>query len=321
MTVRFEEKVIRPASGWSGLLLSLVLLVGGPLVSLMLAAIVSSPVVSPGIAGIGSVFFGVSGVLGLFGCVGVGPNQARVLTLFGEYRGSVRESGFFWVNPFYNKRIISLRVHNFETGSSRTPEVRDAAGRVTQEKGRSHGRPSRVNDHNGNPVEISAVVVWRVTNTAEASFQVEDYEDFLAVQSEAALRTLASRYPYDSADGELSLRGNTEEICRQLQQDIQERLDQAGVEILEARISHLAYAAEIAAAMLQRQQASAVVAARAQIVEGAVGMVRMALDHLRQDNIVELSGDQKAAVVSNLLVVLCSDRHAQPVVNTGSLHQ
>jgi regulator of protease activity HflC (stomatin/prohibitin superfamily) len=178
-----------------------------------------------------------------------------------------------------------------------------------------------VNDRNGNPVEISAVVVWRVTNTAEASFQVEDYEDFVAVQSEAALRTLASRYPYDSADGELSLRGNTEEICRQLQQDIQERLDQAGVEILEARISHLAYAAEIAAAMLQRQQASAVVAARAQIVEGAVGMVRMALDHLRQDNIVELSGDQKAAVVSNLLVVLCSDRHAQPVVNTGSLHQ
>ena len=321
MTVRFEEKVIRPTSGWSGLLLSLVLLIGGPLVSLILAAMVSSPVVSPGIAGIGSVLFGVSGVLGLFGCVGVGPNQARVLTLFGEYRGSVRESGFFWVNPFYNKRMISLRVHNFETGSSRTPEVRDAAGRVTQEKGRSHGRPSRVNDRNGNPVEISAVVVWRVTNTAEASFQVEDYEDFVAVQSEAALRTLASRYPYDSADGELSLRGSTDEICRQLQQDIQERLDQAGVEILEARISHLAYAAEIAAAMLQRQQASAVVAARAQIVEGAVGMVRMALEHLRQDNIVDLNGDQKAAMVSNLLVVLCSDRHAQPVVNTGSLHQ
>lgn len=321
MTVRFEEKVIRPASGWSGLLVSLVLLVGGPLVSLTLAAIVSSAAVSPGIAGIGSVLFGVSGILGLFGCVGVGPNQARVLTLFGEYRGSVRESGFFWVNPFYSKRMISLRVHNFETGSSRTPEVRDAAGRVTQEKGRSHGRPSRVNDRNGNPVEISAVVVWRVTNTAEASFQVEDYEDFVAVQSEAALRTLASRYPYDSADGELSLRGSTDEICRQLQQDIQERLDQAGVEILEARISHLAYAAEIAAAMLQRQQASAVVAARAQIVEGAVGMVRMALEHLRQDNIVDLNGDQKAAMVSNLLVVLCSDRHAQPVVNTGSLHQ
>jgi len=216
--------------------------------------------------------------------------------------------------------MISLRVHNFETGSSRTPEVRDAAGKVTQERGRSHGRPSRVNDRNGNPVEISAVVVWRVTNTAEASFQVEDYEDFVAVQSEAALRLLASRYPYDNTDGELSLRSSTDEICRQLQQDIQERLDQAGVEVLEARISHLAYAAEIAAAMLQRQQASAVVAARALIVEGAVGMVRMALEHLKQDNIVELNGDQKAAMVSNLLVVLCSDRHAQPVVNTGSLH-
>jgi regulator of protease activity HflC (stomatin/prohibitin superfamily) len=156
--------------------------------------------------------------------------------------------------------LISLRVHNFETGSSRTAEVRDAAGRVTLEKGRSHGRPSKVNDRNGNPVEISAVVVWRVTNTAEASFQVEDYEDFVAVQSEAALRSLASRYPYDSVDGDLSLRGSTDEICRQLQTDIQERLDQAGVEILEARISYLAYAPEIAAAMLQRQQASAVVA-------------------------------------------------------------
>jgi regulator of protease activity HflC (stomatin/prohibitin superfamily) len=240
--------------------------------------------------------------------------------LFGSYRGTGRESGFFWVNPFYSKRLISLRIRNFETGSSRTPEIKDAAGKVTQEKGRTHGRPSKVNDRNGNPVEISAVVVWRVVNTAEASFQVEDYEDFVAVQSEAALRSLATRYPYDSEDHETSLRGSTEEICRQLRLDIQERLDQAGVDVLEARISYLAYAAEIAAAMLQRQQASAVVAARAKIVEGAVGMVRMALDHLKQDNIVDLDDERKAAMVSNLLVVLCSDRHAQPVVNTGTLH-
>jgi regulator of protease activity HflC (stomatin/prohibitin superfamily) len=164
------------------------------------------------------------------------------------------------------------------------------------------------------------VVVWKVVNTAEASFQVEDYEDFVAVQSEAALRSMATRYPYDSEDHEMSLRGNTEEICQQLRQDIQERLDQAGVEVLEARISHLAYAPEIAAAMLQRQQASAVIAARAKIVEGAVGMVQMALEHLKKDGIVELDEERKAAMVSNLLVVLCSDRSAQPVVNTGSLY-
>jgi len=318
MSTRFQEKVIRPVSGWLGLGFSLALMVVAPLLALMLASAIGSSdfpalILIPGVA-----LCPMAGFIGLFGCVAIGPNQARVFTLFGEYRGSSRESGFYWVNPFYSKRLISLRVHNFETGSSRTPEVRDAAGKVTQEKGRSHGRPSKVNDRNGNPVEISAVVVWRVTNTAEASFQVEDYEDFVAVQSEAALRSLASRYPYDSADGDLSLRGSTDEICGQLQRDIQERLDQAGVEILEARISYLAYAPEIAAAMLQRQQASAVVAARAQIVEGAVGMVRMALEHLKQDNIVELNGEQKAAMVSNLLVVLCSDRHAQPVVNAGS---
>jgi regulator of protease activity HflC (stomatin/prohibitin superfamily) len=320
MSARFQEKVIRPISGWSGLLVSLGLLLVGPLVLLALAGVLQLPMFSEPPAGLGAGLCALLGLIGLFGLVAISPNQARVFTLFGEYCGSARESGFYWVNPFYSKRLISLRVHNFETGSSRTPEVRDAAGKVTQEKGRSHGRPSKVNDRNGNPVEISAVVVWRVTNTAEASFQVEDYEDFVAVQSEAALRSLASRYPYDSADGDLSLRGSTDEICRQLQTDIQERLDQAGVEILEARISYLAYAPEIAAAMLQRQQASAVVAARAQIVEGAVGMVRMALEHLKQDNVVELDGEQKAAMVSNLLVVLCSDRHAQPVVNAGSPH-
>ena len=241
----------------------------------------------------------LAGILVLCGLMAVGPNEARVCTLFGEYVGTVRQTGFFWANPFYTKRPITLRIRNFETGSSRTPEKKDAAGKVVEEQGRTHGRPSKVNDLHGNPVEISAVVVWRVVNTAEATFHVQDYEDFVAVQSEAALRSLAMRYPYDSEDHEMSLRGNTEEICKQLRADIQERLDQAGVEVIEARISHLAYAAEIAAAMLQRQQASAIVAARSKIVEGAVTMVQMALDHLSREKIVELDDERKAAMVSN----------------------
>lgn len=310
METTIAEKPFQPISGWVALPVCLGLLACLPLV-LMTGMI---------FLGIPAVLLAVAGFFGLFGLTAIGPNQARVFTLFGEYRGTARQSGFFWVNPFFSKKLISLRVHNFETGSSRTPEIKDAAGKVTQEKGRTHGRPSKVNDRNGNPVEISAVVVWKVVNTAEASFQVEDYEDFVAVQSEAALRSMATRYPYDSEDHEMSLRGNTEEICQQLRQDIQERLDQAGVEVLEARISHLAYAPEIAAAMLQRQQASAVIAARAKIVEGAVGMVQMALEHLKKDGIVELDEERKAAMVSNLLVVLCSDRSAQPVVNTGSLY-
>jgi len=249
----------------------------------------------------------------------VAPNQARVLLLFGEYKGSVLESGFFWVNPFYTKTKISLRIRNFETGVTTTPE-HIVAGQVVSQKTRSASRPSKVNDRDGNPIEISAVVVWKVVNTAEAMFEVDDYEDFVAVQSEAALRNMASRHPYDSEDHEVSLRGSTHEISDQLQVDIQERLEKAGVSVIEARISHLAYAPEIAAAMLQRQQAHAVVAARSKIVEGAVGMVQMALDHLSERKIVELDDERRAAMVSNLLVVLCSDRHTQPVVNAGSLY-
>jgi regulator of protease activity HflC (stomatin/prohibitin superfamily) len=270
--------------------------------------------------------FGLGGLMMLtavvmaFGFQAVAPNDSRALLLFGEYQGSVKESGFYWVNPFFSKKRVSLRVRNFETGSVTTPETKDAAGKVLQHKSRSAGRPSKVNDRDGNPVEISAVVVWKVVNTAEALFEVDDYEDFVAVQSEAALRNLATRHPYDSEDHQVSLRGNTVEVCQQLQQDIQERLDKAGVQVIEARISHLAYAPEIAAAMLQRQQASAVVAARSKIVEGAVGMVQMALDHLAKDNVVELDPERRAAMVSNLLVVLCSDRHTQPVVNTGTLY-
>jgi regulator of protease activity HflC (stomatin/prohibitin superfamily) len=310
METTIAEKPFQPISGWIALPVCLGLM-ASPLLVLMSSMVLWL---------IPSFVLAFVGLVCLFGLTAIGPNQARVFTLFGEYRGTSRQSGFHWVNPFYSKQLLSLRVHNFETGSSRTPELKDAAGKVTQEKGRTHGRPSKVNDRNGNPVEISAVVVWKVVNTAEASFQVEDYEDFVAVQSEAALRSMATRYPYDSEDHEMSLRGNTEEICQQLRQDIQERLDQAGVEVLEARISHLAYAPEIAAAMLQRQQASAVIAARSKIVEGAVGMVHMALEHLKKDGIVELDEERKAAMVSNLLVVLCSDRNAQPVVNTGSLY-
>jgi len=238
-----------------------------------------------------------------------------------SHSDAVTDSGFFWVNPFYSKKKLSLRIRNFETGSITTPARKDAAGKIVEAKHRSAGRPSKVNDRDGNPIEISAVVVWRVVNTAEALFEVDDFEDFVAVQSEAALRNLASRHPYDGHDQDVSLRGNTDEVCDQLRHDIQARLDKAGVEVTEARISHLAYAPEIAAAMLQRQQASAVVAARTKIVEGAVGMVQMALERLARDQIVHLDDERRAAMVSNLLVVLCGDRHVQPVINAGTLYQ
>lgn len=315
-SMTIAEVPLRPASGWGKLWLGIALL-ASPLLIVPMGLSSGLPFAIPFLV----VPAVLTGILTLVGLMAVAPNEARVCSLFGEYKGTVRDTGFHWVNPFYTKKPISLRIRNFETGSSRTPEKKDATtGKVIEEQGRTHGRPSKVNDRHGNPVEISAVVVWRVVNTAEATFHVQDYEDFVAVQSEAALRSLATRYPYDSEDHEVSLRGNTDEICKQLRADIQERLDQAGVEVIEARISHLAYAAEIAAAMLQRQQASAIVAARSKIVEGAVGMVHMALEHLAKDGVVELDEERKAAMVSNLLVVLCSDRHAQPVVNAGTIY-
>jgi regulator of protease activity HflC (stomatin/prohibitin superfamily) len=315
------ERARRPMRGWLPLAvilallpLSLAVFVAGASAADDGEAALAVPLI------LGSILLFLSAVFGVFGFLAIAPNDARVLLLFGEYKGSVRESGFFWVNPFYSKKKISLRVRNFETGSLHTPELKSEHGKVIQRKGRTSGKPSKVNDREGNPVEISAVVVWRVVDTAEALFEVDDYEDFVAVQSEAALRNLASRHPYDSGDHEISLRGNTAEVCDHLKHDIQERLEKAGVQVIEARISHLAYAPEIAAAMLQRQQASAVVAARSKIVEGAVGMVEMALDHLSRNNIVELDDERRAAMVCNLLVVLCSDRHTQPVVNTGTLY-
>jgi regulator of protease activity HflC (stomatin/prohibitin superfamily) len=228
----------------------------------------------------------------------VNPNEARVLTLFGKYTGSVKRDGFHWANPLLTKRRISLRIRNFE------------------------GSQIKVNDLEGNPIEIGAVVVWRVTETAEACFEVDNYEHYVKVQSETAVRNLATQYPYDThVDGHKSLRGNTAEVAEQLKVEVQERLAKAGVEVLEARINHLAYAPEIAAAMLQRQQAGAIIAARQRIVEGAVGMVEMALEMLSHREIVSLDNERKAAMVSNLLVVLCGDRNTQPVINTGTIYQ
>lgn len=317
-----EEKKYKPSSGWMPLTLFSGLLLVSVVVFLASVSVVRE--IGPVFTGIGvvaSVILFLTGLLGLCGLIAIAPNEARVLLLFGEYKGTIVESGFFWVNPFYSKKRISLRIRNFETGSTSHPERKDAAGHIVEHKSRTHGRPSKVNDRDGNPIEISAVVVWKVVNTAEAMFEVDDYEDFVAVQSEAALRAMATRHPYDSEDHEISLRGSMQEISDQLKSDIQDRLDKAGVQVIEARISHLAYAQEIAAAMLQRQQAGAIVAARTKIVEGAVGMVQMALEHLAKDKIIELDEERRAAMVSNLLVVLCSDRHVQPVMNTGSLYQ
>ena len=231
-----------------------------------------------------------------FGIFLVNPNEAKVLQLFGRYTGTVRDAGLKWANPFYTKHKVSVRVRNFET-----PKL-------------------KVNDQNSNPIEIAAVVVWRVVDTAEALFEVDDYIEYVHVQSESALRGLATHYPYDGHEGELSLTANADEISDKLTGEIQARLERAGVDVIESRISHLAYAQEIASAMLQRQQASAVVAARAKIVEGAVGMVEMALDELSKKAIVQLDEERKAQMVSNLLVVLCSDRHTQPIVNAGSIY-
>lgn len=228
----------------------------------------------------------------------VNPNEGRVLQLFGEYKGTAREPGLRWANPFLSKRQVSLRVRNFES---------------------SH---LKVNDNEGNPIEIACVVVWKVVDTAEAVFEVDDYEHYVRVQAEAALRNLATSYAYDAHDDtHTSLRGHTATVADHLKREVQERLTKAGVQVIEARISHLAYAPEIAAAMLQRQQAGAIIAARQRIVEGAVGMVEMALQQLSAKSIVVLDDERRAAMVSNLLVVLCGERGAQPVVNTGTIYQ
>jgi regulator of protease activity HflC (stomatin/prohibitin superfamily) len=234
--------------------------------------------------------------LAMGGLFTVQPNQAVVLILFGTYVGTVRESGWWWTNPFNTKKRISLRVRSL------------------------NGHTIKVNDEAGNPVEIAAVVVWKVRDTAMATFDVEDYESFVSIQSETAVRHLATEYPYDAAEEAISLRGSTDKVSEFLRAELQERLSQAGVEVIEARLSHLAYSPEIAGAMLQRQQAAAIIAARTMIVDGAVGMVEMALHRLAANNVIELDEERKAAMVSNLLVVLCGERAATPVLNAGTLH-
>lgn len=283
------EKTIHPSSGYLMLIISLGLLifsgVNFPFQWLPIWVSITGVIIS---------------TFMLAGFMAIEPNSARVLTLFGDYTGTVKVSGFFWANPFFAKRKISQRAHNLET---------------TQLK---------VNDKQGNPIMIAAVVVWKVSDTFRAVFDVENYEKFVEIQSESALRKMAMEYSYDNFEdetAEITLRSSSTEINEMLENEISERLSLAGIEVIEARISHLAYSQEIASAMLQRQQASAVVAARSKIVEGAVGMVEMALEALSKKEIVHLDEERKAAMVSNLLVVLCSDKAASPVVNTGTLHQ
>ncbi|GGV26420.1 SPFH domain-containing protein [Streptomyces griseoflavus] len=246
----------------------------------------------------GGVLIALAAFLAMCGLNMVAPGEARVVQLFGRYRGTIREDGLRWVNPFTTRAKISTRVRNHETAVL------------------------KVNDAYGNPIELAAVVVWRVEDTAQATFEVDDYVEFVSTQTEAAVRHIAIEYPYDAHDEDgLSLRGNAEEITEKLAVELRARVDAAGVQIIESRFTHLAYAPEIASAMLQRQQAGAVVAARQQIVEGAVGMVETALARIQEQDIVELDPERKAAMVSNLMVVLCGDRSAQPVLNTGTLYQ
>jgi regulator of protease activity HflC (stomatin/prohibitin superfamily) len=286
-----QEKTARSTNGWAMLIILLVLAIIEGLLTAWLGSKNSGLMVLP-------IF--LLAVTGFFlqGLFIVNPTEAAVATVFGKYAGSVKEPGFWWMNPFAKKKHISLKIRNFESGHL------------------------KVNDKEGNPIEIAAIVVWKVVETAEAMFNVDSYENYVHVQSEAAIRNLATTYPYDThIEGEVSLRGNTAEIAEKMKGEIHDRLAKAGVEVIEARISHLAYAPEIAGAMLRRQQASAIIAARQKIVEGAVSMVQMALEKLEKDHIVKLDEERKATMVSNLLVVLTSDRDAQPVVNAGTLYQ
>ncbi|WP_039913210.1 SPFH domain-containing protein [Cellvibrio mixtus] len=252
----------------------------------------------PGFIKIAAILAAILIFICWFGFYMVQPNQGKVLQLFGQYAGTDRTNGLRWANPLYSKQSVSLRVRNFESGRL------------------------KVNDANGNPIEIAAVIVWKVVDTAEAVFEVDDYENYVTIQSEAALRNLATTYPYehDAEDERLSLRSDSNVIAQKLKNEVQDRLQKAGVDVLEARLSHLAYAPEIAQAMLQRQQASAVLAARKIIVQGAVGMVSDALEQLTALDVVELDAERKAAMVSNLLVVLCGDQQAKPVINTGTIY-
>ena len=282
-----KEKLYSPVSGYLGLFIVLILIIipvlGMIFMKMFLLAIILA-----------------FGMFGLGGFVIVNPNESSVLVLFGAYKGTIKKNGFFWVNPFFTRKKISLRARNLDSD------------------------PIKVNDKVGNPIMIGVVLVWKVENTYKAAFEVDDYSHFVDIQSEAAIRKLAGHYPYDNFDdeqAEITLRSGGEEVNHVLEKELSERLEIAGIHVIEARIAYLAYASEIAGAMLRRQQATAIVAARYKIVEGAVSMVEMALEQLSEKELIELDEDQKAVMVSNLMVVLCSDKDASPVINTGTLHQ
>ena len=287
-----KELEVKATSGWLMLLVELVLV--GLTALLVYMNVKAEPTI---LKVAGTVVLGILALLVPIGFIVVEPNGSKVLLLFGSYKGTAKRSGFQWVNPFNTTRAISLRARTL------------------------NGDKLKVNDLAGNPVEIAAIVVWRVRDTFGANFEVEDYLQYVSMQSEAAVRHLASSYPYDAEEDTISLRRNVDEVSGSLQTELQERLDRAGVEVMEARLSHLAYAPEIASAMLRRQQAAAIIAARQRIVEGAVGMVEMALDRLEEYQKLTLDDERKAAMVSNLLVVLCSEHAVQPVLNTGTLYQ
>ncbi|MFF9977523.1 SPFH domain-containing protein [Streptomyces erythrochromogenes] len=291
-----REFAARSVGGGLALLLGLAGLLGGA--GLVVAGAVAAATAAKVALIATGVLLGLASVIAMSGLNTVAPGEARVVQLFGRYRGTIRADGLRWVNPLTSREKISTRVRNHETAVL------------------------KVNDAYGNPIELAAVVVWRVEDTARAVFEVEDFTEFVETQTEAAVRHIAIEYPYDAhEEGGLSLRGNAEEITEKLAVELHARVEAAGVQIIESRFTHLAYAPEIASAMLQRQQAGAVVAARKQIVEGAVGMVELALTRLAEEEIVDLDSERKAAMVSNLMVVLCGDRAAQPVLNTGTLYQ
>ena len=282
-----SEKIIKPANGYLMLLIALTLFFGG----IIMAIVKKTPIYLPA---------SLIGFIGFFGFILVNPNTSKVILLFGKYVGTIKENGLYWANPLYKKKPISLRASNFDS------------------------ERLKVNDKLGNPVMISTILVWRVTDTYKSAFDVDNYENFVRVQTDAAVRKLASMYPYDNFadeghDEDITLRSSVNEVSDALEKELEERLSIAGIEVLEARIGYLAYAQEIASAMLKRQQATAIVAARHKIVQGAVEMVEMALEELNKKDIVELDEERKAAMVSNLLVILCGDKEASPVVNTGTL--
>jgi regulator of protease activity HflC (stomatin/prohibitin superfamily) len=304
-TFSTHENTVRVRSGWLMLGLNIGMLIGGIVLFVMTAIAGEANLIGVGavvVRVVTSILLEVFGVLFLFGYFTLQPNEARVLILFGSYKGTVRESGFHWGNPFYSRfpklsTRVSLRAHNFNSDTL------------------------KVNDKRGNPVEIAAVVVWRVADTAQAVFDVDNYEKYVQVQSESAIRSIASLYAYDQGDAnEVTLRGGGDEIAHELKRELEVRLSKAGVEVDEARLTHLAYAPEIASAMLRRQQAEAVIAAREKIVLGAVSMVESALRELEEKSVVKLDEERRAAMVSNLLVVLCGTAEASPVINTGTLY-